>query len=346
MAIANSKLHGLQHRDVRYGIKNGLTIAGFCEKYECTEAEFEKKLRALYRRDADDMFDAIRANEKKANRQGSGRQSKQFSTSINPANLPSNLTLNPSAAALFGVSPIKDPPPGTNGNPPAADGLSIITDHEPTAARPAEGSSATISTEGAIPAIPDRDSPEARLAQLRATELVQSDAVMQLESQHKSIARKHRACIADLRQLKTDMESLRDQFNAKAAEYESIVSQNNGFVTQMNQISSERAEKVTLLAATRREIESLSVITLCAYENGTIEPLDQPSTSPSTSLDESGSDQLFTEFRDRADLEELRIKDIRILARMVSIVRNSTHRIEPVFENETLEPYFQALCTA
>lgn len=119
MAIANSKLHGLQHRDVRYGIKNGLTIAGFCEKYECTEAEFEKKLRALYRRDADDMFDAIRANEKKANRQGSGRQSKQFSTSINPANLPSNLTLNPSAAALFGVSPIKDPPPArTEIHPP------------------------------------------------------------------------------------------------------------------------------------------------------------------------------------------------------------------------------------
>lgn len=63
----------ITQRDVRYGIKHGLDTDGFCEKYGCTNDEFERRIRNLYRHGASAILDEIHANAKKRNRAGGAK---------------------------------------------------------------------------------------------------------------------------------------------------------------------------------------------------------------------------------------------------------------------------------
>lgn len=286
----------ITQRDVRYGIKHGLDTDGFCEKYGCTNDEFERRIRNLYRHGASAILDEIHANAKKRNRAGGAK------------------------------SLLKNAPP------PAGSALSA-----PDLAQSTIDDIAISSEPVALTTNPKDPSP---LQALRTQERQQSDEVISLESEHKSIARRHREYIRQLRQIQEDLIKIKADFETKAAEYQTIVEANNQLVLQMNQISQTRSEKVALLEETRRSIESLTTIVICAYENGTIEPLEKASDFE---LDESGSDTRYTDLLSRAECEDLRLKDIRILSRMLSIVHNATRRVEPIFENTSLEPFFQTL---
>lgn len=184
--------------------------------------------------------------------------------------------------------------------------------------------------------------PASQLELLQTQERQQSDEIIALESEHKSLARQHRDCIRELRQIQDDLTKIKSDFEVKANTYQAIVESNNELVARMNQISQSRAQKVALLEETRQSIQALSTIIVCAYENGTIEPLEDAN---GFKPDESGSDQLCTDLLTRAECEDLRLKDIRILSRMLSIVSNANRIIEPIFENVALEPFFQALQT-
>ncbi len=179
-----------------------------------------------------------------------------------------------------------------------------------------------------------------QLRLLEATEHQQSDGIIALESQHKQFAREHRDCIRQLRNLSEDMEQLRLAFHTKAAEYEAIVNENNRLVLEMNRISQERAEKVAILDETRQQIQSLQVVNICAYENGTIEPFDGNCTTP---LDETGNERIYSQLLDREECEALRLKDVRVLSKVLAIAKNASVNIEPIFENDALEASFQAL---
>lgn len=180
----------------------------------------------------------------------------------------------------------------------------------------------------------------ARLQLLEVAEHQQSDEIIALESQHKQFAREHRDCIRQLRDLSEDMEQLRLAFQTKAAEYEAIVNENNRLVLEMNRISQERAEKVAILDETRQQIQSLQVVNICAYENGTIEPFDGNCTTP---LDETGNERIYSQLLDREECEALRLKDVRVLSKVLAIAKNASVNIEPIFENDALEASFQAL---
>lgn len=112
----------------------------------------------------------------------------------------------------------------------------------------------------------------------------------------------------------------------------------------MNQISSQRRDQLALLESVRAEIKANQVIGICAYANGVIEPLEK---TVAITLNETGSEELYSQLILRDDFQDLRLRDIRIIARLASIFRNSSDlKLEPCFENETLEPFFRSLLTA
>ena len=58
----------LKAREVCEGIKNGFGVAHFCVKYDCTEQEFETRIKQLYsknERDCKKKLSALRANDGK-----------------------------------------------------------------------------------------------------------------------------------------------------------------------------------------------------------------------------------------------------------------------------------------
>lgn len=63
----------LTAKDVRIGIKIGMTIEDFCTKYECTEKDFKERIKKLYTYDKSfsKVWNEILANKKKARKAAS-----------------------------------------------------------------------------------------------------------------------------------------------------------------------------------------------------------------------------------------------------------------------------------
>lgn len=182
------------------------------------------------------------------------------------------------------------------------------------------------------------------LTELNSREEELSNSVIKLESQHKALASQHRDCLKDLRQIYTEISTLKQQLEAQAEAYEKLALRNNEIVQSMNQISSQRRDQLALLESVRAEIKANQVIGICAYANGVIEPLEK---TVAITLNETGSEELYSQLILRDDFQDLRLRDIRIIARLASIFRNSSDlKLEPCFENETLEPFFRSLLTA
>lgn len=182
-----------------------------------------------------------------------------------------------------------------------------------------------------------------QLTTLKQRERQLSDTVISIESQHKDLARQHRERLKTLRDLNAELEQLKQAFEDKFTEFGATVYANNLLVAQMNNLSQQRTKKITELTQVRDNIKRLTEVFICAYDNGNIEPMDSNSACL---INEAGSDSLFASLRDREDLEDLRIKDIRILSRVLAITRNAEMRIVPIFDNVELDHYYQLLRNA
>lgn len=292
----------LTGRDVRNGIKHGMTIGDFCNKYNCTENEFTQRLEIFFKQGAKNVMHDLNVNLKRRN-----STSRKYVQQLNPDQLPQGVNLELSAQELFA---------------PQTSGMDTATEHAAAkASRPA------------IMAPP----PRAELETFKQLEAEQSSQLIQLESQHKAIARKHRDCIRELRRIENEIQQIETTFREKVSEYETIVAQNDQYVCEMNSLSERRSAQLAELTTTRQRIAELTKIAVAVYINGEIKIFGDDEVS----LNDEGYEDIFTNLCVREECEILRIKDIKSLARIIAIVQNSQIRIEPVFEDNTLEPLFQ-----
>lgn len=172
---------------------------------------------------------------------------------------------------------------------------------------------------------------------LKQLESEQSTKLIQLESQHKAIARKHRECIRELRRIDEEIQQIEASFRTKVSEYEAIVTQNDQYVKEMNTLSEQRTTQLDELTTTRQRIAELSKISVGVYTDGKIEVFGEANVP----LEDTGHEAIFSDLCSRDECEVLRIKDLKSLARIIAIAQNSKIRVEPIFENEALEPFFQ-----
>lgn len=186
--------------------------------------------------------------------------------------------------------------------------------------------------------------PMTRSEQLEALRLIEkerSDKVIELETSHKKLVQEHRERIKKLRSLKKDIDEIEITLKAKCREYEDIVLENNTLVMQMNVISRERYAEAAELDKTRLQIEDLEKIEICVYLDGTIAPIeDQP-----LRLDDTGSDELYATLIEDERCQNLRLKSIRTLARLIKIVEHSSRKIEILFDYVELESAFYIFCS-
>lgn len=183
-------------------------------------------------------------------------------------------------------------------------------------------------------------SPSDPLAELHAQEQSLSNTVIRLESEHKRLNGLHCECLDQMRGIQSEIEAIRETLKEKGAAYEQIVQRNNQLVQDMNDISRRRSGHLTELHDIRQQIEALTIVEVFVYTNGNIETADN---KVKIAMDDTGNDELYAELIQRNDFQDLRMRDIRTLARIVRIVHNSKVRIQPVFEDECLEPFFQLL---
>lgn len=183
-------------------------------------------------------------------------------------------------------------------------------------------------------------SPSDPLAELHAQERSLSEVVINLESEHKRLNGLHCECLDQMRDIQSEIEAIREALKEKGTAYEQIVQRNNRLIQDMNDISRRRSEQIIELRDIRQKIDALTVIEVFVYANGNIETVDN---RIKIVMDDTGNDELYAELIQRSDFQDLRMRDIRTLARITQIVHNSKVQIQPVFEDECLEPFFQSL---
>lgn len=266
----------MQAKNVRLGIKNGMTLKDFCKKYQCDSEQFRERMGQIYNHDKKQLkkcLDQLATNEKKA-RRDTESETEEDATEV-------SLTEEVSAADL----------------------------------RMTE------------------------LMDLTSLEMRQSQKVMALESEHKTFAAEHRELRTKLRTISDKIDQMMSEFQKYHQEFESILSRNAVVEARMNEISAEWNVERTALEDTRARIEELSTLTLCVYASGEIAPMEGCDFTFNDTDWESTRDVLLL----KDECQELRVKDVGVLARLLMIVEHADCRVEIVCDDDKLEKAFRLL---
>ncbi len=216
---------------------------------------------------------------------------------------------------------------------PCASGLVLVSDEENQEASPE-----------AIDSLPFEEDATANCAttdldRLRSEERKLSEEIIALELQHKAEAKKRRECLNQLRAAKAEIEKMEAELKAKCAEYDGIIVEANALAESMNTISAQRRPQVEQLLEVRKEIVRMESVTIAVYDSGEITLLE----GIDFSLDDSGHEELYAQLLEREECSELRLKDIRVLARLLSVVEHSDRRITPICDRPEVEEVFLKL---
>lgn len=247
----------MQAKNVMAGIKNGMTLEDFCEKYQCDSEQFRERMGQIYghnKKHLKKCLDQIAANEKKARKEAE-----------------------------------------------------VATNDVAECTEVVEASAADLRM--------------TELMDLTSLEVRQSQNVMMLESEHKALATEHRALRSRLRELSGSIDQLMAEFQRYHQEFEGILSRNAEVETRMNEISAEWNVEREALCATRERIEELSTLTLCVYASGEIAPME--GCERECVLNDSDWEMTRDVLLLRDECQELRLKDISVLARLLMIVEHA-----------------------
>lgn len=268
------ELRLLKSKDVRYGLKRGMTMDDFLSKYECTENELEKHLKKLYKYNPDDIhycMEKMSTNQRKR-----------------------------------GKKDVPDPKPLPN----------IIIMEVPKEASPPEPS-------------------ELEKLESRAAEI--NNEIAELEENYKTLSEKGRLYLKRLREAMVKIEEVKTLFECRYSECKTILLEYGQTVKAVDQIFINRQEKVAALDEIYDKIRALKKIILYVYDDCSIS-----SDNDAVNIEDYDDGTLWQELLEKPECEDLRVKDIRALAKVLKITEHVAD-YEISFENPELEKVFESL---
>ena len=96
----------------------------------------------------------------------------------------------------------------------------------------------------------------------------------------------------------------------------------------------KRRQEKAKLDEIREEIRKLETVGIVVYNDGTIAPMDE---TLDVGLDDTGFEAVLSTLMAEECCQELRVKDIQTVARLMCIIRNSQVELEVIFENDDVE---------
>ena len=165
-----------------------------------------------------------------------------------------------------------------------------------------------------------------------------SSEVIHLESEHKELSGRHRACIKELRDLQDQIEDIKRILMECKTKYDDIVTNADTIATKMNDISTIRRDKLVVLEKVRQEIEERSMVTIFVTADGNIEAPDNPDFV----MNDEGFQDIKPELAEKEECLDLRVRDIATLARLMKICGAVEH-LTLICDHTELEKAFWAI---
>lgn len=200
---------------------------------------------------------------------------------------------------------------------------------KPDADKPDESSSTLIPT--ATDATPN----ETALEILRKNERSYSEQAIDLENQYFTLFREYNGHQKALTDIQAKTRILKAELERHHQHVQEIIDAEKELLERMNELSLEHFAITLNLARIRDEISERSPVNAFVYDDGRIE-----SENPDLELDDSGHEEIYRKMCDENPVayENLRLRDLNTLAKVLAIVQNTTKRqIQFVFDNSELE---------
>ena len=181
------------------------------------------------------------------------------------------------------------------------------------------------------------------LEELLEKEARLSAIVIELEKEQKDFVTQHRGGMKKVRALATEIDKLEEKFSACIDKYKDVMAEIRNIEDLIERVSASRRDAKDELSRIRDEIEKFTHVVVFVYDNGSIEVQEG-----SLTLDDHGHEDLYKELRDDERCENLRIIDIKTLAKAICIKSNSAAsapniKVEFLFDNEEVERLFDQL---
>lgn len=161
-----------------------------------------------------------------------------------------------------------------------------------------------------------------------------SDKLIVAETEHKRWHIRHKDHLNQILGLDKKLAKLEEDLKQVKAKYDEIVNLDDEVIEKANKALEEKQRLERALAENRETLRKLKMVMICAYEDGTIALFDE---AAEISLDETGNEDIFMSLIEDSRCEELKAKEIKVLARLLAIIKNTSYDIEVVCDNNELE---------
>lgn len=166
----------------------------------------------------------------------------------------------------------------------------------------------------------------------------QSLELQKLENEHKACMQSRLGLLKQLQTEKDEMASLLKTLEGKREKISNLKFEYDDLALKMLNLDEQIRIARTQLDDLREEIQSLRVVSIFIYEDGSIE------SESELAFSEEEETQFFTRLVNLPEMEDMTIKQIKTLARLKAILKTlerGEKEYSLVFEEQKLEKYFE-----
>lgn len=185
---------------------------------------------------------------------------------------------------------------------------------------------------------PTNDEPKTSLNELLEAEKFLSDNCVSLEKEHNALINARREDVKTLAEIKRTLEELKRLLQVNQSKLTTVLENYNSKAEQMLRVSSEISACKEMLADTRAQIEEAKKLKISVFSDGTIECENGELEFPC----EAEVSQLFSTLILLAAAEELTIKQVKTVAKLVSVVKKIDQKYELEFDSDLVQKLYEA----
>ena len=176
--------------------------------------------------------------------------------------------------------------------------------------------------------------------------------ITSFENKSNELLNKHYANTKDLREREEAVEAARgafesarsafeaakDEFEKQERLYDECVETDKKLTEEIASVKVSQQEAEKELEETRKQIYELTHASIRVLADGSFE---QTSGKTQMVFDDAGSDALFKSLSEKEEYEDLPVKKVRILAKLIKVVENSSLELEVSCEDADIERAFR-----
>lgn len=295
----------LDHYGFQNALNNGVTMEKLCEKYSCTPADVESRIETLYGNNEDLAKKYLKQLAK------NDKKAKKRKPKTEDMGEPVEEAKTDETVEKEALSEPNEP----EQKPEAASASDVL---------------AAISKKR-------KESMQKQKHSIKA----QSNQVIKEEAEETETRSAIRAIEERIEARGARLNKLSDQYDEEYGRFLAEVAERNAAIQKLDEIKLKLSDDKAALVEMRQKSGELEAIMVFAYADGRIVIVDDDEELLISDVE--GADSVYHDLLEKPECENLRVKDIRVLAKLVALKEISPFLVDLACDDEELGKIFHSL---